>query len=286
MVSAEPPMRVAIGGRGWLPVRAARLLGSLVAAGALEARIEVVRNDGDPGRDTWMPSLAALAQRRGWRVHRTAETAGLGPRDVFLSLQHDVIVDCARLGGAAAYNLHFALLPHYRGSLTSLLPIRRGESRVGVTLHVLAPSVDAGPVIATRAFELPPFTTAYDLFQTYHRYGFELLKEHLEALLHGTVTATAQDDSAATTFYRSSVDFTDLEVSDFDRDAEQVRDWCRSLIFPPIQLPTYRGRRVGSCYVLRWNGVAAAPGTVLDEDPDQVVVACRRDLVCLEFATD
>jgi methionyl-tRNA formyltransferase len=278
-------MRVAIAGRGWMAVRAARLLAALAAANALDARIEVVRNRNDPGEDSWLPSLAALAAARGWPTHDRAERAGLGAEDVLLSLQHDRIVNCAALGGAAAYNLHFAHLPRYRGSLTSALPIRHGAAQVGVTLHVLVAEVDAGPVIATRAFELPPFCTAYDLYRLYHAYGFELLKENLEPLLRGDAVAVPQDDNAATTFYRSGIDFTDTDLTDFDASATEVRDWVRSLIFPPAQHPMFLGRKVGACYALNCSSInAKPPGTVIHFEPDLAMVACRADLVCLEFA--
>jgi methionyl-tRNA formyltransferase len=277
-------MRVVIAGQGWMAVRAARLLAALVAANDLDARIEVVRNRNDTGEDSWLPSLVGLAAARGLTVHDRAERAGLGLGDVLISLQHDRIVDCAALGDAAAYNLHFAHLPHYRGSLTSALPIRHGETQVGVTLHVLVPEVDSGPVIAQRAFELPPFCTAYDLYQLYHAYGFELLKENLEALLSGNVVAVPQDDAAATTFYRSAIDFADRDLTDFDRTAAEVRDWLRSLIFPPSQYPTFRGRKVGGCYTLTYSSIKPEPsGTVIHAEPDLAVVVCRDGLVCLEF---
>jgi methionyl-tRNA formyltransferase len=277
-------MRVAIAGRGWMAVRAARLLAALVAANALDARIEVVRNGNDTGEDSWLPSLAGFAAARGWSVHDRAERAGLSADDLLLSLQHDRIVDCAALGGAAAYNLHFAHLPRYRGSLTSALPIRHGEAKVGVTLHVLVPEVDAGPIIAKRAFELPPFCTAYGLYRLYHAHGFELLKENLEPLLSGDVMAVPQDDAAATTFYRSAIDFADTDLTDFDRTAAEVRDWLRSLIFPPSQHPTFQGRKVGGCYTLTCSSIKPEPpGTVIQCEPDLAIVACREGLVCLEF---
>jgi len=279
-------MIIALAGKGWIAVRTARLLAALIAVQRLDATIEVVRNRDDTGRDTWLPSLASLAAQRGWRVHDTPGEAGLGPGDIFLSLQYDRIVDCAALGGAAAYNLHFANLPRYRGSLTSALPIRHGETQAGVTLHVLAQEVDAGPVIASRTFELPPFYTAYDLYRAYHAYGFDLLRDNVQALLGGAVQATPQDDAAATTFYRSAIDFSDVELDDFCRDAEQVRDWCRSLIFPPVQYPTYRGRRIGSCSAVDWetgSDSGSEPGTVVYADPEQVVVRCGKGEVWLEL---
>ena len=277
-------MKIAIAGRGWMAVRAARLLAALVAANDLDVHIEVIRNSNDTGEDSWLPSLVGFAAARGWPVHDRAERAGLGLGDVLLSLQHDRIVNCAALGGAAAYNLHFAYLPRYRGSLTSALPIRHGEAQVGVTLHVLVPEVDAGPIIAQRSFEVPPFCTAYDLYRLYHAYGFELLKENLEAVLRGNVVAVPQEDAAATTFYRSAIDFADTDLTEFDRTAAEIRDWLRSLIFPPSQYPTFRSRKVGGCYTLTCSSIKPEPpGTVIHCEPDLAIVACREGLVCLEF---
>ncbi|MGW4209314.1 formyltransferase family protein [Lentzea sp. NPDC004789] len=279
-------MRVVVAGKGWLAVRGARLLAALIAVSGRDAVVEVVRNRSESGRDTWLPSLVALAERRGWPVHDRLEKAELGPGDMFLSLQHDRVVDCAALGGAAAYNLHFAALPRYRGSLAAALPVRHGETAVGVTLHVLVQKVDAGPIIARRTFPLPVFSSAYDLYRAYHDHGFELFKEHAAALLDGAVQAEPQDEALATVFSRKAIDFSDSELTDLDRDVDEVRDWCRSLIFPPEQYPTYRGRLIASCFSLRWgrDGVGGySPGTVVHEDPDQVILSCRSGELGLEF---
>lgn len=276
-------MRVAIGGKGWLAVRTARLVEALAPWWQLDVTIEVVRNRDDPGHDTWLPSLVRLAAGRGWPVHRAAEDAALGPADVFLSLQHDRIVDCAALGSAGAFNLHFAHLPRYRGSLTTAWPIRNGDRTAGVTLHVLTPVVDGGPVIASRGFQVPTFHTAYDLYRAYHAHGFELMKDHLDALLRGSYAAVPQDDAAATVLTRNSIDFSDVALREFDDGAEQVRDHCRSLIFPPKHYPTFRGRPVQACFCVGDRPSGRRPGTVVGEGPEYVLVACRDGLVCLEY---
>ena len=67
-------MRVVVAGQGWIAVRAARLLAGLVVAKDLDAHIEVARNRGDTGEDTWLPSGRV---RRGSRL-AGARTGGTG----------------------------------------------------------------------------------------------------------------------------------------------------------------------------------------------------------------
>jgi methionyl-tRNA formyltransferase len=276
-------VRVLIAGKGEIAVRTAALLAGLAEAGLTPARPEVVPDRGDDGTDSWLPSLRRRARARGWPVHGSVAECGLGPGDVLLSLQHDRILTIADLGGARAYNLHFAEVPRYRGVHTSIWPLRRGETAAAVTLHVLTEMVDAGPVVAFRRFELAPFASARDLYATCHRHGFELVKDHLRDLLDGTVRPTPQASTGATTYRRADLDLSDVELRDFTGTAEQVRDRCRSLIFPPFQLPRFEGERVVACYALAWHDPARVPGTVLSRQPDHVLVACGRGVVGLEL---
>jgi methionyl-tRNA formyltransferase len=276
--------QIAVAGKGWVAIRVVGLLDLLGAAGTIDASVSVVRNRDDDGVDGWMPSLVRCARAWGVPVHDRVEDAGLGSNDVLLSLQHDRIVAAAALGGAAAFNLHFSDLPRYRGSLSSVWPIRRGEHRAGVTLHVLTDEVDGGPIVATRGFELTTSHTAFQLYLDYHRHGFDLVRDNLGSLLDGTWSAEPQDAGRATTFRRASVDFDRLEVDDFDRPAEVVRDAFRSLVFDPLQLPTFGGRPVRACSVLGWvTADGHRPGDVIGATSTGAAVACADAAVYVEF---
>ncbi|HLH60003.1 MAG TPA: hypothetical protein VKV33_12720, partial [Streptosporangiaceae bacterium] len=88
-------------------------------------------------------------------------------------------------------------------------------------------------------------------------------------------------------FLRSDIDFSDSELTDFGRTAAEVRDWLRSLIFPPAQNPTFQGRKVSGAYTLASSLIdPEPPGTVIQAGPDLAIVACRDGLVCLEFVPD
>lgn len=60
-------------------------------------------------------------------------------------------------------NVHGTLLPDYPGARSLNWVIARGETRSGVTIHVVDRGVDTGPVVLQRAFALSPFETGRSL---------------------------------------------------------------------------------------------------------------------------
>jgi methionyl-tRNA formyltransferase len=277
-------MKMVIAGRGWLAVRGARLFAMLAHLQPGGARLVCVPTASDGVEPTWRPSLREEARANGWPcVDRIAE-AGLGPSDLLLSLQFDRIVHDAELGGARALNLHFSLLPRHRGSLSCFWPIAARDEVAGVTLHELTAEVDAGPIIAARSFPLPTFVTAGQLYRLFHSHGFELLAEQAEAVLTGTYPTRRQPAGGPPAHRRRDVEFTSLEITDFDRPAAAVRDSCLALVFPEFQVPTFRGRPVEQAYALPSGRTGHAVGDVVAQTERSALVRCADALVCFEFS--
>jgi UDP-4-amino-4-deoxy-L-arabinose formyltransferase/UDP-glucuronic acid dehydrogenase (UDP-4-keto-hexauronic acid decarboxylating) len=66
----------------------------------------------------------------------------------------------ARLG---AINVHPSLLPHYRGKEPLFWMVLHGESRAGVTVHVMTDALDEGPILFQGDLAVPPRATARSL---------------------------------------------------------------------------------------------------------------------------
>lgn len=276
-------MRVVIAGRGWAAIRTAKLI-SLISECDQPATIECIPIRDDDRTQQWLPSLRAVATQHGWRIYSSVTHAQLTSDDVLISVQFDRIIRKFELNGARAYNVHFSLLPQYRGMYTSYWPVRNGETKVGVTLHELSESVDAGPIIDQHIFPLPEFWSAYDLYTAFHGHAFMLIKQNVRGLLTNSCVAQAQDERQASYYNRRSVDFEAVEQMTFDASATSVRDRCRALIFPPAQYPTFEGRRVRDCYAMH-DGLKAdgPPGTVVARLPHEALVRCQPGLICFEF---
>ena len=66
---------------------------------------------------------------------------------LFLSLEFDKLVNPDKFLTKKIYNLHFSLLPAYKGMFTSAWPILRFEKYTGVTLHEIDKGIDTGNII-------------------------------------------------------------------------------------------------------------------------------------------
>lgn len=96
------------------------------------------------------------------------------------------------------FNLHFSVLPRWRGAAPVQRAIMAGDQTSGVTLFKLDEGMDTGPVLSVAETEIQPGETAGDLLTRCRLLGESLLAESLPAISSGIETLTAQDSSLAT----------------------------------------------------------------------------------------
>lgn len=277
------PSRILVCGKGRIACRALGYLKDFLALSGAASEILAVPVASDTGIDTWEPSFRAAAAAAAIPCLDSVESARLGPDDLLFSLQFDRIIRMPALGGARAFNLHFSALPAYRGCYTSVWPLCNGERQAGVTFHVLTAGIDDGDIVGQRTFDLPEWTTAWQLYGLLQDHAYALFKQCLPAVLRGEETRRAQ---APTEVYydRRSIDFGVVEIDVVHAAAREAADWTRSRIFDPRQFPTFRGRAVAACEVVEgFSAPDAVPGTVLLESPDHLVVACRTGAIRLTW---
>jgi methionyl-tRNA formyltransferase len=94
-------------------------------------------------------------------------------------------------------NVHFSLLPAYRGAAPVQRAIENGESRSGITVFEISGRMDAGPVWAQEEVAIRPddSTAAYQLRLGERAAPF--LLQTLNQIFSGKIRKHAQDDSLA-----------------------------------------------------------------------------------------
>jgi methionyl-tRNA formyltransferase len=95
----------------------------------------------------------------------------------------------------ALLNFHPSLLPYYRGPVPSWWCIHNGETSTGVTLHVVTPEIDAGPILWQTAI---PIQTRDDaaLDQALARAGAAVLPDVMDSLRTNTPLPASRLDAA------------------------------------------------------------------------------------------
>lgn len=97
---------------------------------------------------------------------------------------------------AGAINVHFSLLPRYRGAAPVNWAIVNGESETGVTTMEMDPGLDTGDILLTRSTAIGADETSISLMDRLSVIGANLLSETLAEL--GTIVPRAQDHRLAT----------------------------------------------------------------------------------------
>ncbi len=89
-------------------------------------------------------------------------------------------------------NLHFSLLPAWRGAAPVQRALIAGDTVTGASVFQLVPELDAGDVYATLRHPIPAEATAADLLDALAASGSALLRSVVDAIADGTADALPQ----------------------------------------------------------------------------------------------
>ncbi len=171
----------------------------------------VTRPDAPAGRGrTLVPSpVSELAKSHGIEV--LTPTSPSDPD--FISRFTEFAPDCAPIvafGGLIPpalldvpkfgwINLHFSLLPRWRGAAPVQHAIWNGDDVTGATTFVLEQGLDTGPILGQVIEEIAPVDTSGALLDRLSVVGAQLLVDTLNSLENGTAKAIEQSGAGVTT---------------------------------------------------------------------------------------
>jgi methionyl-tRNA formyltransferase len=89
-------------------------------------------------------------------------------------------------------NLHFSLLPAWRGAAPVHHAILAGDDVTGTTTFQIVPALDAGPVYGTMTYTVPRRATTGEVLSTLSHDGARLLLDTLDAIESGQARPIAQ----------------------------------------------------------------------------------------------
>ena len=138
-------------------------------------------------------------------------------------------------------NLHFSLLPRWRGAAPVQHAIHAGDAETGATTFRIDEGLDTGPILLQERTRIGPHETSGVLLGRMATSGAELLLRTLDAIEDGTVAATPQPVDGVTLAPRIDVDDARL---DWRAPADAVDRLIRACTPAPGAWTTFRGARV------------------------------------------
>ena len=138
-------------------------------------------------------------------------------------------------------NLHFSLLPEYRGAAPVQRAVMDGVAVSGVSIMVLTEGMDEGPVLALEEVAVEPTDTAGTLGERMAELGAPLLAETLRRYGAGELRPREQDHDRAT--YAPKITTEEARV-DWAQPAAKIANLVRGLNPAPGAWTEWDGKRL------------------------------------------
>ena len=164
--------------------------------------------------------------------------AALVDADLLLTIGYGVILPTSviSLPTHGSINLHFSLLPRWRGAAPVQRAIEAGDSVSGVTVFALDEGMDTGPIYLEKRFALDADITSDELLNELADLGVEAVAQTLTLIEQG-VRPHAQSSEGATRAMKISKG--DAQI-DWNQSAEVVSQKIRAFTSNPGAWTNFR----------------------------------------------
>lgn len=159
--------------------------------------------------------------------------------DVLLTIGYGVLLpeELLSIPMHGCLNLHFSLLPRWRGAAPVQRAIEAGDPVSGVTVFQLDPGMDTGPIYSVKRFALDSDITSDELFSELGALGVEAVEDSLNAIKAG-IRPEPQKSDGATRAMKISKE--ECEI-DWNLDAQLISQKIRAFTSSPGAWTRFRG---------------------------------------------
>lgn len=195
------------------------------------------------GRGLAQTEVSTFAIENSIELHRPATTEELAPLaqrvDCIITIGYGLlipqkIIDIPRYG---FLNLHFSLLPRWRGAAPVQRAIESGDSLSGVTVFALDEGMDTGPIYAVRRFALDSDITSDELLEELAIVGVDAVMETLDSIEAGVRPVPQRNDGATRALKLSK---SEGQIN-WEASSTQISAKIRAFTSKPGAWTTFRG---------------------------------------------
>ena len=234
------------------------------------------------GHRVALSPVKEFALAHGLTVHQPARLKNDEAAALFASHRADVAVVVAygrilpdtflQTPRRGCINVHFSLLPLYRGAAPANWAIVNGETETGVTTMFIEPSLDTGPILLQRRTAIGESEGAPELMERLSEIGALLLGETLSRLHELTPRPQRDRDATFAPILKKEDGLIDWSLSaiEIERCIRGFQPWPNAYTsFNSRGLTIWRAQAVSSV-------LEGVPGEVMTAHGDDLIVCCGR----------
>ena len=195
------------------------------------------------GQSLHESAVSKWAKENEVQTHKPERDTNLQPLlsnvDLLITIGYGVILpkQVFELPRYGSLNLHFSLLPRWRGAAPVQRAIEAGDLVSGVTVFALDEGMDTGPIYTQNRFALDADITSDELFVELAELGAEALLHTLD-LIESGVKPSPQSDHSATRALKLSKE---EGLIDWAQSADAISSKVRAFTSQPGTWTNFRG---------------------------------------------
>ena len=181
---------------------------------------------------------------------------------------HDVIAN------NVCINVHYSLLPKYRGLHSTVWAILNDEDYLGLSIHLMNDNFDDGAIIHQKVYENDRVRTSRDYMETYNKYVADNIGLILKDFIEEKTQLIENNKKEATWVGRRN--HQDCKV-DFNKELHYLQCFFRALVAPyPLPYVEYKGEELSITKVdFHFVNVETHIGRILNIDDDGLWVKAK-----------
>ena len=154
-------------------------------------------------------------------------------------------------------NLHFSLLPAYRGAAPAQRALQNGDLVTGVTVFQLDKGMDTGPIFAQQSINIDPSWRSFELLQHLSHLGPDVVQKSFDMIQKGE--CSKNQEGLATNAPKISKSEAKI---DFTQDSVKIANAIRAFTYEPGAWTLWKGESFKICATKVSNGPSGIPGQV------------------------
>ena len=135
-------------------------------------------------------------------------------------------------------NVHFSILPKYRGAVPIQKAILEGERETGITFMLMAEGLDEGDILEIYKEQIQPNDTNLSLRERLVKKSASVIGDVLQRWIDGEITPQKQDSSKATYCWQKDISKENAEIKWEVMEPEYIERLVRAMIPWPIAWTT------------------------------------------------